>query len=254
MVTSSLVSSLWSVSFFPDAREAGGSITSLRGRSSPAWEFGPDGLLGPKVVDPQRSAVEAARRARVRARRYSAANRLDRLGTLTYRGAGCFDYDQMIQDVHGFIVRLRAALGGKPFPYVWVPEWHKDHGLHVHFGLSGFVHYSLIDAAWGLGRTNIKRLTNLPAGSGPLAAARINGRYLAKYVGKAFDDRRIPGRHRYEVGRGFEPRKEIVTGFRVEHVLDELSERVGAQPQFVWQSYETEGWQGPPSVFASWPA
>ena len=41
--------------------------------------------------DPGRARAEAARRAAGKVRRYCAANRLNRLGTLTYRGEGCHD-------------------------------------------------------------------------------------------------------------------------------------------------------------------
>ena len=50
-----------------------------------------------------RAREEAARRARAKVRRYGAANRLNRLGTLTYRGEGCHDP-----------LRLRADLAAHP--------------------------------------------------------------------------------------------------------------------------------------------
>ncbi|MFW3169176.1 rolling circle replication-associated protein [Geodermatophilus sp. CPCC 206100] len=79
--------------------------------------------------DPDRSRKEAARRAARMVRRYCAHNRLNRLGTLTYRGTGCHDPSQLRRDVAQFFRTLRDLLGGAPFAYVWVPEWHKtDHG------------------------------------------------------------------------------------------------------------------------------
>ena len=90
-------------------------------------------------------------------RRYCAANRLNRFGTLTYEGAGVHDPVQARRDVAVFMRSLRSALGGKPLPYVWVPEWHKtDHGLHMHFALGRYVNYRLIRATWGHGNIWIK--------------------------------------------------------------------------------------------------
>jgi hypothetical protein len=52
-------------------------------------------------------------------RRYGAANRLNRLGTLTYRGEGCHDPRALRGDLAGFFRELRAGLGGGPLPYLW---------------------------------------------------------------------------------------------------------------------------------------
>ena len=68
------------------------------------------------------------------------ANRLNRLGTLTYRGAGNHDPMLLRRHVGEFFRALRSSLGGDPLPYVWVPEWHKtDHGLHVHFAVGRYI-------------------------------------------------------------------------------------------------------------------
>jgi len=74
------------------------------------------------VPDVERSRVEAGRRARTKLRRYCAANRLNRFGTLTYAGAGCFDQQELRRDLGGFFKGLRGELGGKPLPYAWAPE------------------------------------------------------------------------------------------------------------------------------------
>jgi hypothetical protein len=248
----------WSLSLFPDAHEAGGCVASPHARAAPVWELAPDGAGGLVriVADADRSAVEAARRARARVRRYAVANRLSRLATLTYEGAGCFDPVALRADVHEFFVVLRKSLGGKAFPYLWVPEWHpRGHGLHVHFGLGEYVHWSVIRAAWGRGHVDVKLLSDLPCAASSVTVARRAAGYLGKYVGKAFaDDRRASGLHRYEVARGFEPRKLVLTGRRVEHVLGQASDLLGAPPERVWQSFEARGWQGPPAVWASWSA
>jgi hypothetical protein len=111
----------WSLSLFPAAGEAGG-----------CWVHGERkaGVAG--VGDPERSKVEAARRAKTQVRRYCTANGLNRLGTLTYAGAGNHDPVLLRQHLGQFFRRLRAVSGGEAFAYVWVPEWHKtDHGLHA---------------------------------------------------------------------------------------------------------------------------
>jgi len=113
----------WWLSVYPEAREAGGGWVS--GRTG-------GGRLDERDVE-ERSAVEAARRARGQVRRYCAGNRLNRLGTLTYRGEGCHDPKAIRQDLGVFFRKLRRGLGGEPFPYLWVPEWHpQGHGLHAH--------------------------------------------------------------------------------------------------------------------------
>lgn len=152
--------------------------------------------------------MEAARRARGKVRRYCGANRLNRLGTLTYRGAVCHDPRLLRADVGGFFRALRKGLGGAPLAYLWVAEWHPGgHGLHVHFAVGRYVGRSLIEGAWARGYVHIKLLGDLPVGVGQLAEARRAAGYLSKYVGKSFDAARVPGLHRYEVAEGFQPGK-----------------------------------------------
>ena len=238
----------WALSLCEAAGEAGGSFRSSRRPSREGMVFGPS-------EDPARSAAEAARRARGKVRRYCAANRLNRLGTLTYRGEGCHDIDQLVTDVGVFFRRLRRELGGKPFAYVWVPEWHKSgHGLHVHFAVGRFIKQSVIAQAWGHGFVHIKLLGDLPVGSGALGEARAAAGYLSKYVGKAFADDRVPGRNRYDVAQGFQPAIVPVWGASRDEAIREASRRMGnRQPSYVWLSQHTHGWQGPPAVWVQWP-
>ena len=204
--------------------------------------------------DPERAAEEAGRRARGKIRRYCAANRLNRLGTLTYAGEGCHDARRFREDVGAFFRRLRKGMGGEAFPYVWVPEWHAGgHGLHAHVAVGRYMPRGLIECSWGQGFVNIKLIADLPVGSGALEEARVAARYLAKYVSKAFDDRREIGLHRYDVARGFEPSTRLIVGRLVEEVLDQASVRMGGPPDVVWESRGQEGWAGPPVVWASWP-
>ena len=164
---------LWSFSLYPEAAEGGGSLSARR-------QVVPSG----RPPNVKRAREEAARRARAKIRRYGAANRLNRLGTLTYRGEGCHDPLRLRADLAGFFRELRAGLGARAFPYLWVPEWHPGgHGLHAHFAVGRFVPRRLIERCWGTGFVHIKLLDGLPVGSGALAEARLAARYLAGYVG-----------------------------------------------------------------------
>jgi hypothetical protein len=236
----------WRLSLYPDAGEAGGSFR---------YSWSAPRVLGPGGGDPERSRAEAARRARTKVRRYCAANRLNRLGTLTYRGEGCHDPYVLREHVASFFRELRRLLGGKGFAYVWVPEWHSGgHGLHLHFAVGRFIGRHLIDQAWGRGFVHIKLLGDLPVGSGALGEARLAARYLSKYVGKAFEQERIPGLHRYEVTQGFKPLPVLVEGTTADAALDAAREVMdGRLPDRVWRSEDAFDWAGPPAVWASWP-
>jgi hypothetical protein len=232
----------WLLRLYVDAAEAGGSVrVPARG-----------GAAG-RSPDPERSAAEAGRRARGKIRRYCAANRLNRLGTLTYAGAGCHDPAQLRADVGGFFRRLRGGLGGGAFPYLWVPEWHPGgHGLHVHFAVGRYIGQGLIRETWGRGHVHIKLLGDLPAGSGSLEEARLGASYLAKYAGKAIGDGKPPGLHRYEVAQGFAPRSVSYEGSTVDAVIEAASARMGSPPSRVWHSSRGDGWQGPPACWVAW--
>jgi hypothetical protein len=186
-------------------------------------------------------------------RRYCTANRLNRLATLTYAGEGCFDHGELRSDVAGFFRELRAALGGRSLPYLWVPEWHPGgHGLHVHFAVGRFVKRSLIEGVWGRGRTHIKLIGDLPVGSGALEEARVAAGYLAKYVSKSIGDERIPRLHRYEVAQGFQPEKVPLRGVSEAAVVEQASARMGSAPARTWRSAEQESWQGSPAYWCAW--
>ena len=235
--------SLWSFSLYPEAGEGGGSLSVRR-------VVVPSG--GPPNV--ARALEEAARRARAKIRRYGAANRLNRLGTLTYRGEGCHDPLRLRADLAGFFRALRVGLEAGAFAYVWVPQWHPGgHGLHAHFAVGRFVPRGLIDRCWGHGFVHIKLLDGLPVGSGERAEARLAARYLAGYAGRELDDeRRQSGLHRYEVAQGFQPEKVLCYGESAEGAIASASRVMGSSPQRVWFSSSVEGWRGPPACWAEW--
>ena len=230
---------------YPDAGEAGGCFVPVRGREA---------RPGPGAKDPERSRAEAARRAAGKVRRYCAANRLNRLGTLTYEGDGCFDPLVLRADLAGFFRELRSGLGGEALPYLWVPEWHPGgHGLHAHFAVGRYVPRSTIVRAWGLGFVSIKLLGDLPAGSGTLKEARLAARYLAKYVRKGIEDaERLAGLHRYEVAQGFQPERLDFVARTEAEVIEQASAAMGAAPAYVWRSTGVEGWRGAPACWVQW--
>ncbi len=236
----------WLVSLYPDAGEAGGFFESARARA---------GYEQDRVIDrPGRAEAEAGRRAVTRIRRYCAANRLNRLGTLTYAGEGCHDPARLRSDVASYWRLLRGELGGGLLAYLWVAEWHPGgHGLHVHFAVGRFVPRRRIEAAWPHGFVHIKLLGNLPVGSSELAEARLAAGYLSSsYLSKQLDDARLPGLHRYEVAQGFQPRRLRFAGSSVESAIGTASAEMGRAPSRLWLSPSVEGWQAPPAVWAQW--
>jgi hypothetical protein len=235
--------SLWALSLYPEAGEGGGCLSTRRSAV-------PTG----NRPNAERAAEEAGRRARAKIRRYAAANRLNRLGTLTYAGAGCHEPLLLREHLASFFRDLRDGLEVGRFPYVWVPQWHPGgHGLHAHFAVGRFVPRRLIERAWGHGFVHIKLLDGLPVGSGALAEARAAARYLARYVGRDLDDaRRLTGLHRYEVAQGFQPAKIECYGASAEDVIARASRYMGAAPERVWLSSSVEGWRGPPACWAQW--
>ncbi len=246
-VINHIESAHWSLNLYPDAREAGGTFVPVR----PYRRGG--GVKG-HALDQERSGIEAARRARGQLRRYCAANRLNRLGTLTYRGDGCHDQIVLRAHVAEFFRALRTGVGGEAIPYVWVPEWHKtDHGLHVHFAVGQFIKRSLIEASWPHGFVHIKLLGDLPVGSGTLGEARKAAGYLSKYVVKSFaDPLRLDGLHRYDLAQGFKPKLEQITGTSPDAVIALASEGFGALPEFRWSSGDALDWRGGPAIWAQW--
>jgi hypothetical protein len=234
---------LWALTLYPEAAEAGGCLSVSRRP-----------LASGRRPNLERAAEEAGRRARAKIRRYAAANRLNRLATLTYRGEGCHDPLRLRGDLAGFFREMRTALGEGAFPYVWVPQWHPGgHGLHAHFAVGRFVPRRLIERSWGHGFVHIKLLGDLPVGSGALGEARLAARYLARYVGREVsDERRLGGLHRYEVAQGFQPEKVLCYGASAEDAIERASGVMGSGPKRVWLSSSVEGWHGPPACWAQW--
>jgi hypothetical protein len=237
------VQARWTFSLYPQAAEGGGCFVP---------PYAAEGARGGRP-DPARSQEEAGRRARSKLRRYCAANRLNRFGTLTY-AQSCRDPLQLRADVAGFFRGLRGELGGDRFPYAWTSEWHPGgHGLHVHFAVGRYVRQRLIREVWDRGIVHIKLIGDLPHASGALEEARVAAGYLAKYVSKSLDDeRRAAGLHRYEVAQGFQPQRVQLLARSEAQLMAEACARMGAEPSRLWRSSAAEGWLKPPAVWCAW--
>lgn len=186
----------------------------------------------------------------------TAQDALNNFGTLTYGPPFCRDPEQLRRDLAVFWRSLRTALGGRAFPYVWVPEWHKpseQYGerLHAHFAVGCFIKQALIRDKWGHGHVFIKRLTDLPVGSTTRHEARTAAGYLSKYVTKSFDTD-LRGMHRYDVAQGFQPVAQRIEGRSPDEVLDRACSVMRAQPAVRWSSADSADWVGPPAVWFAW--
>lgn len=238
----------WSFTLCPAAGEGGGSFQRSARRT-------PEYVAHGEARDPERAAVEAARRARSRLRRYCAANGLNRLGTLTYRGSGNHEPELLRLHLADFFRELRDSMGGGPFAYAWVPEWHQSgHGLHAHFAVGKYIPRRLIERAWDHGFIHIKLIGDLGVGATALSEARVAATYLSKYVSKSFTDAdsRALGLHRYDVAQGFQPERVRVSGVSAHAVMEEASALMGGQPVTQWSSLESTDWQGAPAIWAQW--
>ncbi len=251
LVQMSVLAPSWVFGLVPKAGEGGGCWRGGSRREVPYVRPG----MG---ADPVAARAEAGRRARSRVRRYCAANRLNRLGTLTYAGAGCFDPVELRHDLAAFFKALRAELGGDPLPYLWVPEWHPGgHGLHAHYAMGRYVPRNVIASAWGHGYFNIKQLNGLRVGSGAWEQARVAAGYLAKYVSKSFEQdaagqERPPGLHRFDVAQGFTPQTLRLRGKSAGDVIRQACQIMGAGPLRSWSSAEKPDWAGSPAIWAQW--
>lgn len=235
----------WNINLYPNAGEASGYFVPTQ-RSKGRSTF---------IKNPgsERSNIEASRRAKAKVRRYCAENKLNRLGTLTYAGDGCHDQEQIREDLGLFFKRLRAD-SKTDFPYVWVPEWHKtDHGLHAHFAVGRYIPIKTIKESWGHGFVHIKLLSGLPVGSGALEESRLAANYLGKYVSKSFlDEKRIVGRHRYDLAQGFTPKKLTLNAKSKGEIIQLAVDQMKAEPKYSWFSDMEEIWAASPAFWIAW--
>jgi len=239
----------WWAVVYPSAGEA---VVSFRRGQQTDQRLGAAWNGAPEEAPVDRAVSEAVRRARGHVRRYCAANGLDRLATLTYRGSGCHDERRLRTDLGAFFRQLRRIAGSGPFAYLWVAEWHPGgHGLHAHFAVGRYIDKRLIERTWERGFVEIRRINADLRYASTLARARVAAAYLGKYVAKAFEAN--GGLHRYEVAQGFQPERWRFFAETKEDAVNLCVDlRHGAMPTFR-ASDEWEGWQGPPTLWMQWP-
>jgi hypothetical protein len=175
----------------------------------------------PSGVYPRRPCPPAEREERDRLNREKASRRAaktvrqacafvgaDRLLTVTYRGA-MTDLERLVRDWHELVRRIKRVKGGR-WDYVAVPERHKSGGWHLHVALRGRQDYRLLRSVWwsivGEGQGNID-VRN--PGRGERLQTHKLAAYIAKYIGKAFEENELSERKRYYKARSIKvPGKE----------------------------------------------
>lgn len=111
----------------------------------------------------------------------------------------------------------------------------------------------MIEAAWPRGFVHIKLIGHLPQGSHVRDEARIAARYLAKYVGKGFEDHENVGAfHRYDMAQGYTPRPVGVLPSTAKEVMKEAVRLMGGPTQYFWSSNDDPTWGGASSLYLSW--
>jgi hypothetical protein len=247
----------WLVTQYPEAAEA--SIVFHRPRDEDQ-EIPAAG----EATDPERSMLEAARRAATKIRRYATSNECDRLWSLTYDDDHLPESMGDVWSLHAeaFRERLFDAVGER-FPLVLVPERGGKSGrLHLHALTNRFLPKRLVEAAWGKGFVDGRRLMAWrDIENGAVINTRAMGRrercraaasYLAGYVKKGFIADHEFGRHRYSTSRGFAPmsrqaRFQTTAGARSWCLLT-MPGRLSSS----WSSQDVETWQGPPVWLGYW--
>lgn len=232
----------WKVTAYPDAGEA--VLSFLNGRRKAERVEG--------CGDPQANRDRAERRARTMVRRFCAANGIDRLASLTFAPPFCTDPHELRCHMSRFFRRTRAALD-RPFPYLWVPELHKDgERFHAHVGFADYIPKAQLAELWGHGFVDIRRIRVRGASSRTEHSRKAAG-YLSKYVGKAFDRHDVFGRHRYECAQGFQPRTVEYLGATHDEAMAFATEQLGGSaPSYVWSSDEVDDWKGSPTKVGFW--
>jgi hypothetical protein len=106
----------------------------------------------------------------------------------------------------------------------------------------------VLEAAHPFGFVDVRMFGNRGRGKG--AGVRGAAGYVAKYVGKSYEDG-LEGRHRYEVAQGHQPeavRIEASTmGEWAGHAIGVMG---GEVPATQWRS-DSE-WRGPPALLLGW--
>lgn len=195
----------------------------------------------PKEPDPERSASESARRAAARIRVLAKANKITRLGTMTFaQGIAWEDRESVIRAL--MLFRKRLARRFPRLRWLWVLEMHPGgHGWHVHIGFDRFVPKAVLAEAWGVGFVDIRMLRS---GTGRKLEPSKVAAYLAKYVAKEANEDHMAGKRRFSASANC-----VDTVVEVEFsTLTEFIAFVRSKwiPGWCWSSNDSDDWRGPP--------
>ena len=196
----------------------------------------------PDLERSRRNLERSARRSRRAIEDYMVHNCLSKMWTLTYRDK-CWSRAQAVADIHDFVKEWRTYMG-RPFPYVWVLEKHKDRSWHVHMAVHAglYTDKTQLQKMWGHGLVRFDLSKKRHHGESRNDFRRLS-RYLSKYISKDFADDSDMGTHRYEVAQGYQPEK-------VSHRFESLGDAIGYLAMFgvykvVWDSLSDPKWTGP---------
>jgi hypothetical protein len=82
-----------------------------------------------------------------------------------------------------------------------VPELHPGgHGFHAHIAIGEYLPKPEVEAAWGQGWVDLRRLVSHMDYASPASRAKVAASYLAKYASKQWATK-LAGLHRYEWAR-----------------------------------------------------
>jgi hypothetical protein len=145
--------------------------------------------------------LRSVRRARTKIRRLSRSMGLDRMLTFTTRES-VTDYDELVQDWDSFRRLLHKEHPG--FAYLAVAEPHPSNPghWHIHVGVRGYHDVNILRRCW---IASLRRRIKCEGSPGNVQVEKKRGgsperlaSYLAKYLGKTFEDRdEFTGRRRY---------------------------------------------------------
>src|SRR5665811_345514 len=243
-----------SVTVYPTAGEATGAWVPAERPEIKVPKGSPPDVIA--------NRCRSGRRARGRARRYCVANTCDRLWTFTFDdslGPAPSSRAECDRHAKALVRRLRAAgLLPSGTPYLVTLERGKLNGRwHIHFAFAEWMPVLRARSAWGLGRVDCGRAPMRHRGRHGAAPAVNQARwvasYVAKYVGKDFDDT-TPGLHRYEVGQGCQP--EMVK-FTSTTEVESIAQAIALIPdgnsvQTLARSAEWDDWKAPPAWKMVW--
>lgn len=159
----------------------------------------------PLPTSAEESKARAARRAKQTVRLRCKALGVDRLVTLTYRGA---QGDLALLKRHFHTFRQSMARNGLRLQYVAVPERHKSGGLHVHLAVSGYLPVLTLRRCWRQAiaaqgfEGNVDISYNRDA-KGVSRTERIAS-YVSKYIAKGFEETRAANARAYWSSMGID--------------------------------------------------